>query len=355
MGIFRVEKTKNYTVMSNYHFSDKRLSLKAKGLLSEILSLPENWDYSVRGLAAINKECKDTISAIVNELIDAGYIEREQIKDSSGHFSDVNYVVYEIPIDKRKELDDENSGEECRVEDDADFSGDNVSEEYKSSKNGLKSSFAPCPKTSDTVNPDTESSDANKILNNKILNNKNIYPSININNSTRACDEKTDSPSADGFSDKFVLETKQSLADQSFQFMLEKIKLQLDYDMLCKEHPNDIGKIDGMIQIIGEDFLNTSAWRKIGKNKLPASQVRNVFLSLRKKHIEYVLIQLNRDLSNIGNLEEYVKAVLYNSLKTTDFYNDGKNVPAGRSKVHNFDERTDTDWDALELKLLQQG
>ena len=68
MGVFRVEKNANYTVMSNYHLRDKSLSLKAKGLLSQMLSLPEDWDYTLSGLASINKEGKDAIRSAVKEL-----------------------------------------------------------------------------------------------------------------------------------------------------------------------------------------------------------------------------------------------------------------------------------------------
>lgn len=74
MAVFRVEKTRNYTVMSNYHLRDKSLSLKAKGLLSLMLSLPENWDYTTRGLAYICKDGVDSICATVRELEGAGYI-----------------------------------------------------------------------------------------------------------------------------------------------------------------------------------------------------------------------------------------------------------------------------------------
>ena len=65
MAVFRIDKTKGYTVMSNYHLRDKRLSLKAKGLLSQMLSLPENWDYTLSGLSFINRESKDAISNCV--------------------------------------------------------------------------------------------------------------------------------------------------------------------------------------------------------------------------------------------------------------------------------------------------
>ena len=97
MGVFRVEKNANYTVMSNYHLRDKSLSLKAKGLLSQMLSLPEDWDYTLSGLASINKEGKDAIRSAVKELEDAGYISRRQKFDSLGRFSHNEYFVFEYP------------------------------------------------------------------------------------------------------------------------------------------------------------------------------------------------------------------------------------------------------------------
>ena len=95
--VFRVKKTKNYTVMSNYHLRDKRLSLKAKGLLSQMLSLPDDWNYTVKGLAAINKEHFNTIRAVILELERAGYIVRRQKREDSGEWSRAEYDIYEIP------------------------------------------------------------------------------------------------------------------------------------------------------------------------------------------------------------------------------------------------------------------
>ena len=81
MAVFRVERTSDYTVMSNYHLRDKRLSLKAKGLLSQMLSLPEDWDYTLAGLCYINRESKDAIRTAIRELEQAGYIRRRQTID----------------------------------------------------------------------------------------------------------------------------------------------------------------------------------------------------------------------------------------------------------------------------------
>ena len=78
MAVFRVERTGDYTVMSNFHLKDKRLSLKAKGLLSQMLSLPDDWDYTLSGLSYINRESKDAIRSAVNELETAGYIRADR-------------------------------------------------------------------------------------------------------------------------------------------------------------------------------------------------------------------------------------------------------------------------------------
>lgn len=97
MAVFRVERTQNYTVMSNYHLRDRRLSLKAKGLLSLMLSLPEDWDYTLSGLARISLEGKDAIRAAVVELEQAGYVQRRQTTDKAGKFSSNEYIIREWP------------------------------------------------------------------------------------------------------------------------------------------------------------------------------------------------------------------------------------------------------------------
>ncbi len=97
MAVFRVEKSKNYTVMSNYHLRDKGLSLKAIGLLSKMLSLPEEWDYTTRGLAAICKDGVDAIGATLKELEACGYLVRHRLRDGRGRMRDTEYVIYESP------------------------------------------------------------------------------------------------------------------------------------------------------------------------------------------------------------------------------------------------------------------
>ena len=100
MSVVRVIKNKDYTAMGNFHLKEKEMSLKAIGLLSIMLSLPDNWDYSVSGLTSIRKESYDTIRAILKELEEFGYLNRTQIKNEKGKFIDVEYTIYEKPIPK---------------------------------------------------------------------------------------------------------------------------------------------------------------------------------------------------------------------------------------------------------------
>ena len=100
MAVFRIERTRDYTVMSNHHLRNEKLSLKAKGLLSMMLSLPEDWNYTTRGLAKICKEGVDAIGGALRELEAAGYIVRHQLRDRQGRISDTEYVIYEQPQPK---------------------------------------------------------------------------------------------------------------------------------------------------------------------------------------------------------------------------------------------------------------
>lgn len=97
MAVMRVHKTGNYTIMSNYHFKEKEMSLKAKGLLSLMLSLPEDWDYSINGLATLSKDGRDSVMGALKELEKFGYLSRTRTNDDKGRFSGYDYDIYESP------------------------------------------------------------------------------------------------------------------------------------------------------------------------------------------------------------------------------------------------------------------
>ena len=104
MAIFRIEKNKNYTIMSNYHLKEKEMSLKAKGLLSLMLSLPNNWDYTIEGLVAICKENETAIKSTLKELKDFGYLEILKVQNQKGQF-EYEYNIYEKPQSKKPEVE----------------------------------------------------------------------------------------------------------------------------------------------------------------------------------------------------------------------------------------------------------
>ena len=101
--VFRVERTKNFTVMSNHHFKNKKLSLKAKGLLSLMLSLPDDWNYNMKGLASLSRDGIDTVRSAIKELEHHGYVERHRIRYCDGCYGDTEYIVREVPSGKGNE------------------------------------------------------------------------------------------------------------------------------------------------------------------------------------------------------------------------------------------------------------
>ncbi len=97
MAVMRVHKNANYTIMSNHHFKEKKMSLKAKGLLSLMLSLPDDWDYSVNGLATLSKDGRDSVMSALKELEEFGYLIRTRITNEKGHFKGYDYDIFECP------------------------------------------------------------------------------------------------------------------------------------------------------------------------------------------------------------------------------------------------------------------
>jgi hypothetical protein len=112
MSVFRISKTKNFTVMSNYHFKEKGMSLKAKGLLSLMLSLPDTWDYSISGLVKLSKDGKDSVMTALAELEKFGYLTRTQLTNNKGQFSGVEYNIFEEPQPETAVSANTNSGNE---------------------------------------------------------------------------------------------------------------------------------------------------------------------------------------------------------------------------------------------------
>lgn len=112
LAVFRIEKTQNYSVMSNYHFKEKDMSLKSKGLLSLMLSLPDSWDYNISGLVRLSKDGKDSVMSALAELEKFGYLRRERTKDDGGKYSGIIYHIFEEPQRENQVAEIQNSVEE---------------------------------------------------------------------------------------------------------------------------------------------------------------------------------------------------------------------------------------------------
>lgn len=110
MAVIRVHKTKDYTVMSNTHFREKKMSLKAKGLLSLMISLPDDWDYSIAGLTTLSKDGKDSVMSALNELEEFGYLKRTRITDDKGKFAGYDYDIFEQPQSENPYAENPNTG-----------------------------------------------------------------------------------------------------------------------------------------------------------------------------------------------------------------------------------------------------
>lgn len=110
MTVVRIEKDKNFVAMGKYHLKEENMSLKAKGLLSQMLSLPDNWDYSIMGLTKINKDGLDSIKGALQELEKFGYLQRKRIKDEKGKYVDVEYTIYEKPLGEYPQVEKPHMG-----------------------------------------------------------------------------------------------------------------------------------------------------------------------------------------------------------------------------------------------------
>lgn len=310
--------------MCNHHLQDRKLSLKAKGLLSQILSLPEDWDYTLRGLAAINKESVNTIGNIVNELIGAGYIIREQSRGSSGKFTNTEYVIFELPqgreegetepscdagLTDQNEKSLENTGippchkncDAVEVEDETEIIHD-ADETDRDERSPKETVVSPCHKKRDTVKRDTDFCDANKILNKQ--NNKEYnyhsFHSGNVNNT--------------------IHETSESKPEVIYSKYHDIICENIGYEALLSDHPEDAEQIDGIVNIILDVVVSKKDTIRIAREEKPQSLVKAKFLKLDKSNIDYALFCLGNNTTQIQDTAAYIRTVLYNAPDTQMAY-----------------------------------
>ena len=267
MAVFRIEKNKGYTVMSNHHLRNPMLSLKSKGLLSQMLSLPDDWDYTLKGLSKINKENIDAIRTAIWELEQAGYVVRHQKRDAKGRLSSIEYTIYEQPVS-----------------------------EYPMLENPI--SVNP---TLDNPIPDNPIPENPTQLNKDILN-------TNIQN--------TDSNLIYSLPE----EKKKRKDKKEFAAYKQLIKENIEYNILSTDESISTDKLDEIVEIMMDTLCSSGDTITIAGNKYPAEIVKSRFLKINSSHIQYVFESLQQNTTKIRNIKKYLMAVLYNAPVTMDNY-----------------------------------
>lgn len=274
MAIYRVERTRDYTVMSNHHLKDRELSLKAKGLLSMILSLPDEWNYTLRGLAAISKEGVDAIGSTVRELEKAGYIIRRQLRGANGRISDTEYTIYEQP-------------HKVAADNPSDVEVSNLNEPH-------------------TEKPDVDKPSAKKPA--ELNTNAEISQRENTNR------VNTDVSKTHSFSRSVEATDRMNDLWQTFR---DKIKEQVGYAYIA--NAGNQQQLEELVELMLEIALTKSPVIKLGRDmEYPTAYVQERFSKIGQMHIEKVLAGIADNTTQVKNTRAYLLAALFNAPSTLD-------------------------------------
>ncbi len=263
MAVFRVDKNRNYTVMSNHHLQNTELSLKAKGLLSLMLSLPDNWDYTTKGLVQICKDGADSVRAGVQELEQHGYLIRKRERHPDGTLGTMIYTVMEEPI-LQKPIQ-ENPVQVTPTQ------------------------AAPMQENRTQLN--TKESITNQ-SNTKGL---NTFPS-----------------STPSHTERNGMEAREAYQDVIYG--------NIDYDVLVSRPDIDREQLEEIAQLIVDTVCTARKTIRISRDDFPAEVVKSRFLKLDSNHILFVMDGMKENTTKIRNIKKYLLAALYNAPVTMNSY-----------------------------------
>ena len=265
MSVYRVNKTRDFTVMGNTHLRDKNLSLKAVGLLSKMLSFNDGWKFSTRGLAAICKEGPDAILSALKELEQNGYLVRHRGRDSKGRLVTTEFDIFESP------------------------------------QAGLPRRENPHRENPDVDSPDVE---------NPHRDNPSQINTIQVTNQERnTLSKNNQSINLDGM----------DRMDERSEYA-ELIRENLDYDILSQDPKFDKDRVQEIMNIMLDVVCSTAPTIRINGEDMPQQVVKSRILKLNSSHIEYVLEAMNKNPSDIRNIRAYLLTALYNASLTIDNY-----------------------------------
>ena len=265
MAVYRVNKTRGYTVMANFHLRDKNLSLKAVGLLSKMLSFNDGWKFSTRGLASICKEGPDAILSALRELESCGYLVRHRQRDAKGRMSNTVFEIYEEP-----------------------------------------QPVSPRTENPHMENPDMDNPDMDK-PHKDIPAQRNTEQEITQEEKTNLSNYQ--SINLDGM-DGIDMRSRYE----------ELIRDNLELDILAQNSRLDMDRINEMVEIMLDVVCSTKPTIRINGEDMPQQVVKSRFLKLNSSHIEYILDAMRDCPSDIRNIRAYMLTVLYNASLTIDNY-----------------------------------
>ena len=290
MAVFRVERNTGYTVMSNHHLRNKELTLKAKGLLSQMLSLPEDWDYTLAGLSHINRESIDAIRTAVWELEKAGYITRRQGRDEKGKMTAIEYTIYEQPQSPELEKP--------------------ILENPTAGNPVLENPTTGNPTSENPMQIIKEEQKTN--LSKKEKSNTDIQSthSIPIHSPNPSPFEGAAQPP----------ERKRKEPNDAYRVYEEIIKDNICYDILKQDMPYDHDRIDEIVDLILETVCTRRRTIRIAGDDYPAELVKSKFMKLDSEHIRFVLDCMRENTTKIRNIKQYLRAALFNAPSTIGNY-----------------------------------
>ena len=315
--VFRVEKNKNYTTISNHHLQDRNLSLKAKGLLTLILSLPPDWDMTLKGLVSLSGDGVDSVRSGIQELEKAGYLRRSRSRNNLGQLLCTEYTIYEHAVTENvaseTEIDDnlniiyseESHIGKSDVDKNSQIGKSNLDENTTENLDDCQIGFSNVGK-----------SNIGKSNTIKYLNNKDTY---NINNY----------PYQSTYSSKLYREPKENSIDEmeEAQALYEErkayeeiIKQNIAYDLLSEQKETSRDFLDLCVQVMVDAVTTNKPYIKIKGQDIPKEAVKSVLLKLDDENISYVDMCLSESKTAIKNMQSYILTALYCSKHGGDTY-----------------------------------
>ena len=282
MSVFRVEKSREFTVIANCVFKDRTLSAKAKGLLVEMLSLPENWDYTLKGLTYLFTDGLDSIRQGIRELEEHGYIVRERKRDTKGRLGGMEYVIYETP---RKPVDKPDASAFLEPASDLPDCADPVEDN-------------PVPENPAQDKPAEEMATLYKEIKNKELRESRTHES-NPNQSFKEAE-----PAA--------------MEVMGYEEAQEQVMQNIEYDILCERYPTE--RLDEIVDIASEALCTRRATFTLGKDTYPYALVKDRLLRLNASHIGYIIGCIDGNTTEIHQIKPYLLKTLINAPATMESY-----------------------------------